>query len=102
MQQSHAQLKQDNDLFDQAFEIMQEGLKLNSKHTYNLACYYSLTDQSDQCRVNLLHALQCDTLPQDPYRHLSEDKDLDNVRDEQWFIELLERLKAKEVVDKVA
>ncbi len=40
--------------------------------------------------------------PQDPYRHLSEDKDLDNVRDEQWFIELLERLKAKEVVDKVA
>ncbi|AZN64505.1 hypothetical protein CFH90_10860 [Acinetobacter johnsonii] len=98
----YAQLKQDNDLFDQAFEIMQEGLKLNSKHTYNLACYYSLTDQSDQCRVNLLHALQCDTLPQDPYRHLSEDKDLDNVRDEQWFIELLERLKAKEVVDKVA
>ncbi|MEG0030367.1 TPR end-of-group domain-containing protein [Acinetobacter sp.] len=92
----------DNTLLDKAYVAIQKTLSKNTNDTYNLACYYSLTNQSDQCRVNLLHALQCDTLPQNPYRHLSEDKDLDNVRDEQWFIELLERLKAKEEVDKVA
>ena len=97
----YSHLKQDTDLIEQAFEYIQKALKLSPNETYNIACYYSIKNNSKLCKDNLLHAEQHSTLPHNPFNHLSEDKDLDKVRNEQWFIELLERLKTKEEANKV-
>ena len=91
-----AQLKQEPQLFNEAYEAIHELIKLRPNERYNLACFYSITNNSELAMVNLLHVEQHDTLPSNSYTHLNEDKDLDNIRNEQWFIELLERLKAKE------
>jgi len=77
-------------------------LAIKSNETYNLACYYSLKNQQENAKIHLLHTEQHNTLPLNPYKHLNEDKDLDNIRNEPWFIELLERLKEKEPNNKVA
>lgn len=98
----YSHLKQDTDLIEQAFEYIQKALKLSPNETYNIACYYSIKNNSKLCKDNLLHAEQHSTLPHNPFNHLSEDKDLDKVRNEQWFIELLERLKTKVEANKVA
>lgn len=98
----YAQIKNDKKIYREALETLQEGLIYFPDHTYNLACYYALTNNIDASKENLLHSEQLDTLPPNPFKHLSKDKDLDNVRNEQWFIDLLERLKEKEDTDKVA
>ncbi|MDN5557040.1 MAG: hypothetical protein L0G58_10570, partial [Acinetobacter sp.] len=94
-----AQLKNNESLFNKAFEQFQMALKIQPNDTYNLACYYAIRNQLDLVKVNLLHSEKHNTLP--TVEHLSEDKDLDKVRNEQWFIELLERLKTKEEANKV-
>ena len=99
---SLGKLKEDENLFNNAFEQLKKAVKIRPNRTYNLACYYSIINELDLSKENLLHAEQHDTLPNIPFKHLLEDKDLDNVRNEQWFIELLERLKTKEEADKVA
>ncbi|AYA04563.1 hypothetical protein BEN74_18410 [Acinetobacter sp. WCHAc010034] len=95
-----AKLKNDENLFNNAFEQYQSALKIQPNHTYNLACYYSIKNNKELCKENLLHAVDHNTLPSS--EHLNEDKDLDNVRTEQWFIDLLERLKEKEQKDEAA
>ena len=99
---SLAQLKSDENLFDKAFKQFQMALKIQPNDTYNLACYYSIKNNLELSKENLLNAEKHDCLPLNPFKHLSDDKDLNNVRHEHWFIELLERLKTKEEVDKVA
>ncbi|TCB65847.1 TPR end-of-group domain-containing protein [Acinetobacter sp. ANC 4178] len=89
-----AKLKNDENLFNNAFEQYQSALKIQPNHTYNLACYYSIKNNKELCKENLLHAAEHNTLPSS--KHLNEDSDLNNVRTEQWFIELLERLKEQE------
>ena len=93
---SLGKLKEDENLFDKAFEKLKKALKIQPNKTYNLACYYTLINELDLSKENLLHAEQHDTLPYNSYNYLTKDTDLDNVRNEPWFIELLERLKAKE------
>jgi len=95
-----AQLKNNESLFNKAFEQFQMALKIQPNDTYNLACYYAIRNQLDLVKVNLLHSEKHNTLP--TVEHLSEDKDLDNVHNKQWYIELLKRLKAKEQESKVA
>ena len=95
-----AKLKNDENLFNNAFEQYQSALKIQPNHTYNLACYYSIKNNKELCKENLLHAVEHNTLPSS--EHLNEDSDLNNVRNEQWFKDLLERLKEKELKGKVA
>lgn len=97
-----AKLKNDESLFKLAFKQYQEALKIEPNDTYNLGCYYSLNQNLEQCKINLLHAEKHNTLPSNAHKYLHEDQDLNNIRHEQWFIELLERLKAREEVGKVA
>jgi len=92
---SLAQLKQDAPLFEKAFEQFQKALKINPKSTYNLACHYSLKNDIENCKTNLLNSEQHNTLPA-TLKYINDDKDLDNVRNEQWFQELLARIKLKE------
>lgn len=91
-----AQIKQDESLFEKAFLQYERSLNFNPNKTYNLACYYSLANALELCKANLLHAEQHNTLPHNSYTHLNKDKDLENIRNEPWFIELLERLKPKD------
>ncbi|WP_228704621.1 SIR2 family protein [Acinetobacter piscicola] len=95
-----AKLKEDEDLFNKAFEQYQKALKNNQNKTYNIACYYVVKGDLNLAKINLLHAEQHNTLPN--LKYLNEDKDLNNVRNETWFIELLERLRAKEETNKLA
>jgi len=97
-----AKLKNDEGLFNKAFEQYQYALKILPNDTYNLGCFYSIKNNLVLSKENFLHAEMYDYLPSNPFTHLSEDKDLDNVRNEPWFTELLERLKAKEQESKVA
>ena len=97
-----AKIKQDESLFEKAFVQHESALKIQPNKTYNLACYYALIRDSEKSKINLLHAEKHDTLPKNSLKYLKEDTDLDNVRNEPWFTELLERLKAKEEAEKVA
>lgn len=94
-----AKQKNEKILFDEVFSLLNQLLVKNPNDTYNLACYYAITKNIQLSLDNLIHAEKHGTLPQPSYNHLSEDKDLDNIRKEQQFIELLERLKAKEAAD---
>lgn len=90
----------DNTLLDKAYAAIQKTLSKNTNDTYNLACYFSLSSKPESAETALLRAEQHNKLPS--LEHLFKDKDLDNIRNEPWFIELLERLKNKEGTDKVA
>ena len=89
----YAQLKQNKNLFKQTLLVLTKAEQLRSNDVYNFACYYSLTNQPDLCKEKLLHCEQVGTLPK-PHakKHLMEDTDLDNVRELDWFQELLARL----------
>ena len=97
-----AKLEIDEDLFTEAFKQYQNALKILSNQTYNLACYYSIKNNQELCKENLLNAEKHNTLPSNPHKHLSEDQDLNNIRQEQWFNDLLERLKEKEGIAETA
>ncbi len=57
---------------------------------YNLACVAARRGQSEACRQWLERSRAAGTLPS--HRHLSKDKDLESVRNEPWFMELLASL----------
>lgn len=95
---SLAQIKQDHILFDKAFEFFEKALQLEPNKTYNLACYYAVLGKADLCQKYLLHAESHNTLPLHPYQHLTEDQELDGVRHEEWFSELLNRLQEKQAI----
>ena len=97
-----AKIKNDLNLFDKVFELLNQLLIKNQNDTYNISCYYAITNNCELAKTNLLHAEQHSTLPENSFKHLSEDEDLDNVRNEPWFIELLERLKTKEGIIEIA
>lgn len=95
-------IRQDDNLLKKSLEQHTKAIEIEPNETYNLGCYYSIVNNSKLCENHLTHSEQNNTLPFDSYKHLNEDDDLDNVRNEPWFIELLERLKAKEESDKAA
>jgi tetratricopeptide (TPR) repeat protein len=92
----YAELKKDPILLNEAYDVIKKSITLSPNKTYNLACYFSIIGKKDLAKDNLFKALSHDTLPD--LDHLNTDKDLDNIRNDQWFIELLERLKAKEEI----
>ena len=59
---------------------------------YNLACVKALQGISAECRQWLEIAYRLDTLPR--HEHLIKDKDLDSVRGQGWFKQLLKKRKA--------
>lgn len=83
--------KPSEELLEKAFKAIQSALIQSPNKTYNLAYYYSISKNTELAKSSLLHAEQHKTLPD--FQHLSQDKDLDNVRKEPWFIDLLNRLK---------
>lgn len=91
-----------NHYLKKAESILKDLHVLAPNQTYNYACFYALTNKPKKCQGMLLNAEKAETLPKNAFTHISLDKDLDNVRNEPWFIELLDRLKAKEEADKVA
>lgn len=92
----------ENNFLVKAEKVLIAFYALTPHKTYNHACYYSLTNDIEKCKTMLLNAETHNTLPSNPYEHLLSDTDLDNARDELWFIELLERLKEKEETTKKA
>ena len=95
-------LKQDESLFKKAFEQLSKAFEIQPNETYNLACYYAIRNQFDLAKQYLLLAEQHNLKSDNLYIDLLQDDDFDNLRNEQWFMDLIERLKEKEIKDKVA
>lgn len=83
-----------------SYDFLAKAATFDPTNTYNLACYHAFNNNLDLSKKYLLQTEQYKKLPKIEF--LLSDKDLDNLRNEQWFIELLERLKAKEENDEAA
>lgn len=81
------QITQDESYLEKSKEVLTKTEKLNSAYVYNFACAYSLLNEKDKCKEKLLHCRDAKTLPDKA--HLREDKDLENIRSEPWFEELI-------------
>lgn len=75
------------DFFEKAC-IIQKG-----SAAYNLACVYALHDDPERCQQALLQAKEFGSLPD--WQNIQNDDDLDNVKQEAWFKELIELLQAQ-------
>jgi len=91
-----AALKRDSKKFSESIKFLEEQFLDAENRDYNLACLYSLSNDFLNAKKLLLKAEKSNNLPNNPFHHISVDKDLNNIRNEPWFIELLERLKEKE------
>ncbi len=81
------QLTKNHEYLDQAKTVLGTAEKLDPDKVYNQACLYSILDENDNFREKLLHCKQSNTLPDKNF--LMQDRDLDNIRNEPWFKELL-------------
>lgn len=89
------QAKQENN--DERKQLLHEAIALfkraetiqPGRGSYNLACVHALLEDFDECHIWLDKALELGKLP--PCDHLREDKDLDSVRDQEWFKEILRK-----------
>lgn len=78
-------------LFNQGLQFGDEAEKIiNGFGSYNMACIYSLLGNVDACRAALEKSKKFSFLP--PCYHLKSDKDLDNVRAEEWFKEFIKEI----------
>ncbi len=77
-------------LFEQAQARLLEAEKiLTGSASYNLACLSALKGKQDECKTWLEKCEKCKMLPD--CGHLRIDKDLEIVRESNWFKELLAR-----------
>lgn len=72
-------------------DILLKAETINPADVFNLACSYSLLNEVDKCKEKLLICEGAGTLP--GKAHLESDDDLDNVRNKEWFKQLLVRIK---------
>lgn len=85
---THAELyKLAEEFFEKACAI-QKG-----SASYNLACIYALAGDSERCRQALLQAKEYGSLPE--LQTVLDDADIDNVKQDAWFKELVEQLQAQ-------
>ena len=78
-------------LFHQAEELLLKAEKLEPGcGAYNLACVAARRGQKDQCRKWLERMVE---LRPQTRQHVEQDPDLESVRNEPWFREILSRLK---------
>lgn len=68
---------------------LQHAKSLSGEAIYNLACYYSLVDDVPRALLELEACLAQEALPLRTF--LEIDRDLDNIRDEQRFQDILEQ-----------
>lgn len=81
------QLTKNEGYLKKAAEVLETAEKLKPDVVYNLACLFSVVNEKDKCKEKLLRCRYAKTLPD--IAHLREDKDLENVRNEPWFEELI-------------
>ncbi len=80
-------LTKSDDYLKKAAEVLEKAEKLKPDAVYNLACLFSVLNEKGKCKEKLLRCRDVKTLPDKA--HLREDKDLENVRSEPWFDELI-------------
>ncbi len=82
-----ARLEQSTERLEEAKEKLLKIQSMTDKPEYNLACIYALNKNEVECKKQLFDCKAAGTLPDK--EHLMTDTDLDNVRDCEWFKELL-------------
>jgi tetratricopeptide (TPR) repeat protein len=76
--------------FEHAATKYSAALKISPKKTYNMACISSILGDTAAAKRYLLDGFKFNTLPD--RIDIEKDLDLDNIRDEKWFKDLLSRL----------
>lgn len=75
-----------NNYLTEAEEILIRMKNISHSGSYNLSCVYSLQGRLDDARSELRRCKETGTLPD--RKHLLEDADLENVRNQPWFEEI--------------
>jgi len=82
-----ARNRDDDKLIDEARVKLETAEKINSDKVYNLACVLARLGEEEKCKEKLFHCKEKNTLPSK--EHLLEDVDLENVRELNWFKDLI-------------
>ena len=82
-----AELKSDSTYLVKAQEKFERAEKIDDKSVYNFACVFALLGNTDACKEKLLQCKKYKTLPDKA--HILSDEDLDSVREEEWFKQLI-------------
>lgn len=87
-----AKVKKSASLFDDAREKIEAALQIKPGEAYNMACLCALTGDIESAKKHLMHWLDEGTMPS--LDHLREDRDLDSLRDLDWFASFLAKAEA--------
>ncbi len=84
----------DDALYEQARTYFEKANAIQAgSASYNLACIYGLRNEEQACLQALENAKNKGSLPD--AEEIMNDPDLDNVKDQPWFIEFIEKLTEK-------
>ncbi|PSV25671.1 SIR2 family protein [Photobacterium kishitanii] len=87
---SLARINKDQEKLEEAKHKLQQAQLISKRPSYNLACLYALENNKENCKNELVNCLNSNILPRG--NHIYNDIDLNNVREETWFRDLLEKL----------
>lgn len=85
----HAKNLSQKGLYEETLEIDRLWVRVQPEDPlahYNLACSYALTRQTDKALSSLRQAIECGY---HDFRHIRQDRDLDSIRDDPRFRQLL-------------
>ena len=88
-----AEMTKDKKMLEKSYSYLKKAEKLGHKEVYELACYYSVIGNFLLCKNNLLLCESKKSFPCFyPKKYMESDVLLNNVRNLDWFQELLARL----------
>lgn len=87
-------VESDDELYEQAGRYFEKANAIQAgSASYNLACIYGLRNEEQACLQALENAKNKASLPD--AEEIMNDPDLDNVKEQPWFIEFIEKLTEK-------
>lgn len=81
-------------ILNEAERVLLQAKVLGHANLYNLACLRAIQSRADEARELLLQTREAGYLPD--YEHLGTDKDLNGLRELEWFQQLLEEVRQQE------
>lgn len=87
-------VESDDDLYEQAKTFFEKANEIQAgSASYNLACIYALRNEEEACLKTLENARNKGSIPD--VEEIMNDPDLDNVKEQPWFVEFMDTLAKK-------
>ncbi|PTB30912.1 hypothetical protein DAT36_19790 [Photobacterium phosphoreum] len=87
--------EKDPKILEEAKQILLKAKLESGKANYNLACLYAIENDKYNCEKELLDCLNINVLPDKD--HLDSDKDLDSIREDEWFMNFFNIISLRDV-----